>query len=321
MRRPRRLSKLLLITTNLWTLAVLIPGAQAAQVLSPGGKIPTCATVERLAGGAQVLDEDRSKLEDVSPHMAIACGSWMTVLSGWLTLKHRDGYEFRAPTGTFFQLVGKGSGTGDEQVILMKGQLLAEAGEGSPELKLLTSNARARIKEGKAIVVFDSSSDETQLFVLEKRASLENRFIEPKPVDAKAGEATSLNFKTLRVMPTTPRVASQASVKQKLSEFYLEPEAQARILVAMSRRADRKFASVLPRPALGEESADGPSRAPAAFRKEPVKKAAPTAKNKVFHAQEREDGEADEQSAPIREKELLKERTRLLEELRKLKPE
>lgn len=206
-----------------------------------------CALIAEVGGQVDVLDASRTHLLDSSEKAAIPCGSWVSVGKGSVQLKHRDGFRIHAGAGTFVQLPepnfdGRFSG---DQAILFRGQIFAQAGGGSRQLRILTANARARVQRGSAIVIYSQEDEETQIIALDHASSLENRFQTSRKVDVQAGEATSLNFKQLRVVPTTSRVVALAALRPKFDDLRVpERDRQAALRTARSRQ-DRIFATEL----------------------------------------------------------------------------
>src|SRR5690606_3583434 len=100
---------------------------------------------------------------------------WLSVEDGWAQLVHRDGYRINVGGDSFVQVTddyledGKPAG---DHLTLYRGQVYAQAerGTGTGELRVVTPHARARIRLGRAIVVFSRSEEETQLVCLEREA-------------------------------------------------------------------------------------------------------------------------------------------------------
>jgi hypothetical protein len=206
-----------------------------------------CAMIAEVDGQVDVLDASRTHLLDSSKKASIPCGSWISVGKGSVQLKHRDGFRVHAGAGTFVQLPEPnvdGHFSGD-QAILFRGQVFAQAGGGSQQLRVLTANSRARVQRGSAIVIYSQDDEETQLIALDHGSSLENRFQTSRKVDAQAGEATSLNFKQLRVVPSTPRAVALAALRPKFDDLRVpERDRQMALRTARSRQ-DRIFATEL----------------------------------------------------------------------------
>lgn len=221
--------------------------AQAREAESAVAAPVPCATIAEVAGQVDVLDPSRTHLLNSAKKAAIQCGSWVSVGKGSVQLKHRDGFRIHAGIGTFMQLPEPntdGHFSGDHAV-LFTGQMFAQAGGGSLQFRVLTANARARVQGGSAIIVYSQADEETQLIALDHNATLENRFQASRKVQAKAGEATALNFKQLRVVPATPRAVALAALKPKFDDLSMpDRDRQAALRIARTRQ-NRVFATEL----------------------------------------------------------------------------
>lgn len=254
----------LLIQTSLRVLiaVTLSAPAFAAETAAPASPKPAsvCAVIEEFGGKVQLLDPNRTAILDTDVRTGIPCGSWISTEDGWFKIIHRDGYRVTAGSNTFLEVIDDGNdptaptpakplAQGLDQLVLYKGQVKVQAGAGvsSGELKILTPHARARIKRGRAILIFSKDQEETQLITLDQVASLENRFESSRSVRVKEGEASSLNFKALRVLPSIPQAVSLSGLKQKLMDLRLDDRTRHEVLGVVKQRHDRKFASVLDR--------------------------------------------------------------------------
>lgn len=223
------------------------------------GSIP-CATVENLEGRVQILDSSRAFLIDATPKASVPCDGWVSTGPGWVQLRHRDGYVLHVGGESFLEIAegnrdGKNSG---DQVILYRGQVFASAPDGAEELRINTANARARLSSASAVVLFNQQTQESQLIVLERVATLENRFEASRRVKVGAGEASDLNLALLRVIPSAPRAVATASLRAKLEDLKVGTQAHDRALGFAKRRQERKFASwAPPKTADGAETAGG----------------------------------------------------------------
>ena len=257
--------------------------------LNPGGSTtgaPVCALIESFDGAVQILDSSRTQIMEPSRKAPVLCGSWISVeRGGWIHLKHRDGHRLSFSSGTFAEIPnnnfdGKYSG---EHVVLYRGKVYGEAALGSHELKMMTANARAHLGRGTAVLVYDQKQEETQLIALESEAWFENRFAASKRIKVKAGEASSLNFKLLRVIPSAVRAVALASVRSVLSDFHLNARDQEYAIRNTQKRLQRKVASF---------PIDVPAQAPAVHEDEKVdaagtdfaaKKPAPNSKTASYY--------------------------------------
>lgn len=222
-----------------------------------------CAVIDDLSGELQLLDSTRTRVIDAAKGTGIPCGGWASVEKGWIKLSHRDGYRVHLGTGTFAQFpeTNLGGKSPAEPLILLRGQAYVRVLDGSPEFKVLTANARARVVRGGAIVVYLGSEEETQLSSLAGESWLENRFSSTDTIKVRGGESTALNFKLQRTMPTPPRAVAMASLATKLRELRIGGRDEQYALQAAQERGERKFASDLSRAAQSKMPSGG--RAPA----------------------------------------------------------
>lgn len=205
-----------------------------------------CAVIEGVLGEVQILDEHRTRVIDAAMRSPVACGSWVSVNRGWAEVRHQSGPHLKLGAKTLIQFpdFSKKDSTGD-QAILYQGQVFTQAGDGEEEFLIVSASGRARVRNGKFIMVFNSDSDETQLIALENAATLENRFEPASRVKIHAGEATSLNFQLKRVIPLLPQAVSIASIRPKLSDLRIEARDQSDAIKVVLQRQNRKFASRL----------------------------------------------------------------------------
>lgn len=213
-----------------------------------------CAVVEKFGGDLQVLGPDRALAGDLHHGTPVACGGWVSTASGWVTLEHRNGASLTIGPKSFVGLrddkaPGRGTavqgGAGDH-VVLYRGEVHGVAGRGHGPLNVITPNARARLERASAIVIYSAGDEESQLITLEDEASLENRFEPSRKMTVKQGEASSLNFKLLRVVPSAPRAIAQASLKPHLVALRIPPRERAKALANAYTRAERRIAATFP---------------------------------------------------------------------------
>lgn len=242
--RPLMPSKLLGI---FWLYLLSASAAHAQPASLAGGVEVPCAVLESFTGRIQILDASRSRVIEGIRGTGVSCGGWVAMENGWAEFRHRDGHRFRVANRTFVQFPetnpdGKKDG---DAAVLFRGEVLAETSGGNGELRVSTANALARTRRGAMIVVFNSDSEETQLISLRNSASLENRFAGARKITAHAGEATQLNLRQLRVVPSTPRAIAVASLRPKLDAFRIEEPDQKKIIEVAVSRSERKFAAQL----------------------------------------------------------------------------
>lgn len=247
--------RLLLPTINsawifLFTFSVAAP-AWAQPTDMPSSSSVPCGTLEKFGGTVQVLDPSRSHALDLENKMALACGTWVSVTQGWAVVRAIEGQKIQLGAGTFLQLVhprmGGVSDTAEkgDTITLLKGKIFVRAPTGTPEFRVTTANARARIERGNALVMYSDSKDETQVVSMGVKVSLENRFETQRVIALKPGEMTTLNFKVLRVIPSTARAVSMNDLKTQLNEVHLEDHEISKSVQIAQARNERKFAAQL----------------------------------------------------------------------------
>jgi len=244
------------INITLFLLLSALSGPSWASNATPARPRPgpaPCAVLEDFMGRIEILDESRSRMIQPTLHAGVSCGSWLSIEDGWARLKHRDGHRFHIGPQSFVQLPennADGKFAGDH-LVLFRGQIYADSGIGANELRVITANARSRIQQGAAVVLFNEKEEESQVIALENSASLENRFSPTKKMIVKAGESSTLNFKLLRVVPSGARAVSVSHLRPVLSDLRVSGRDQEYAIRNAHRRLNRKFASV-----FGEDSGE-----------------------------------------------------------------
>jgi hypothetical protein len=217
-----------------------------------------CAILENFGGEVEVLDPSRTRIVSLTKNSGIPCGGWVSTSNGWAIIQHRDGHDLRIGMNTFLE-IPENMNKDSDQAVLYRGEAFATTEGGAGELRVITANSRVRIKRGTVLINFSPDDQDTQLVALDGPASLENRFEPEKRVNIKAGEATSLNFKTLRVVPTYPKAVSIASLKGKLGQFRVNEKDMSKIYETAEARAERRLAADLSSIQEGTDEADGKS--------------------------------------------------------------
>lgn len=256
-----------LVVSSAW-----VTDAQAREGESPASAPLLCGTLERASGQVQLLDATRTQLIDPSPKMAIPCGTWASIGPGpgWVILRHRNGFRIYAGPGAFFQV----STDERDNLILYRGELYVQSQGAGPELSVLTANARASLGQGTMVVLFSQAEEESQVIALEHTATIENRFQDSTKVKVRAGEASSLNLKLLRTVPTQPMAVSIAGLKGKLASFPVSAKDEHEAIRATHERQETKFPDPLPPPTGGRSLAsERPSASPSAsYERNPAQK-------------------------------------------------
>ncbi|MCM2323643.1 MAG: hypothetical protein NDJ90_10325 [Oligoflexia bacterium] len=244
--------------------------ALAAQPRQETAGPQPCAVVENFRGQVQVMDSTRSRLAEAERGTAVPCGGWVSVGKGRAEIAHRDGYSFHISSNSFVQFPennpdGKYSG---DPVVIYRGQVYGQLFGGSRELRIMTANSRARLTRGSVIVLYNQGDDQSQLVALEGSAEFENRFQPARRVRVAPGEASTLNFRQARVVPSAPRAIAQAELRPRLQELAVSERISRFALAKARERAQRKFASRLAvakaeKQELAPPVREEPSRSPA----------------------------------------------------------
>jgi len=206
--------------------------------LPPLEKVPTCAMLEDYEGQVLLVDASRSFLMDTFNRAGIPCGGWISIDQGWAKIKHRSGYRTRVGAHTFVQVAREET----EQFVLYRGQVLIESGDGAPEARVLTANARYRLERGRVLVVYNEQDEETQVIALTGEGKFENRFVSENSIALKPGQSSTLHQKALRVLPDTPLAVSTADLRSKLAALHVPEKEKVQILAQAKERADHGLA-------------------------------------------------------------------------------
>jgi hypothetical protein len=221
---------------------LLAPAFTLANEAKPEGtqSIPPCAIVDQFSGDTQILNETRTSIKDMDAKAPVPCGGWISVQSGWAILQHRFGYRIHAGPGTFAQLQNDA-----EALVLYRGQIFVQAGGGMGELRIVTPNARLRLSRASAVALFDADEEKSQVSVVDGKAVFENRYETSKSATAvvKSGYTSTLDFKLMRIVPSTPRIVAGASLKAKLKELHVPERESERALAIARNRQKELFAS------------------------------------------------------------------------------
>ncbi len=209
----------------------------------------SCAVVREYGGDAQILDESRLDIAEVGEKTSVGCNGWVSVDQGWVTLRHRNGAVIHLGPGTFARMTDR-----PDAVTLFRGQAYFSPGDAT-ELSVLTPNARARIRDGAMIVIFDAGTEKTQVVGVERRATVENRFEGAHRIAVQAGEVSDLDFQLTRVIPQVARPVAAESLKEKLALLHVDPRTAAEAL----RLAGLRLKNSRVRIAMGQSHGRSPA--------------------------------------------------------------
>lgn len=228
-----------------------------------------CAIVHQLEGRAQILNSSRTQTIDPLPTTEIPCGAWVSVDSGVIKLRHRDGSKVHIGPQSFISIQET------DHWSLFRGKIYVDQMDGALETRVVTANARARILRGSAAVIFDTNELNSQLVVFENEATLENRYEEQKRITVKQGEASDLNFALLRVLPSAPHAMAVVGVRALLDDLQIDGLDQKRAVQNALIRSERKMAVIESSDRLLGNTPDeimSYGKAASSMNKNPVKK-------------------------------------------------
>jgi hypothetical protein len=233
------------IAFSLLAIALVTKKVFAFEATTETGPSAPCAMVENYGGDVEILDPSRTHMTTVvGKNVGIPCGGWVSSQSGWAIIRHRDGHDLRVGPKTFVE-IPENSASSPDQVVLYHGEMFGSTEGGGGDLQILTANARVRVPRGNVLVNYDPETQDTQLVALDNPATLENRFEPKQKVQVKPGEATSLDFKLLRVTPTFPKAISVAALREKLALFHVNDKDATQAYEVAQMRAERRMAATL----------------------------------------------------------------------------
>lgn len=191
-----------------------------------------CANVKAFAGDAVLLDSSRLHVDDARVGFAVPCDGWVSVRTGWIELKHRDGHMVRLGENSFVQFNGE-----QESLTLLRGLIHVQAFDDGADLRMVTPNARARMKQGSGILLYSPERQRSQWVTLSRLAVLENRFEPESQMTVAEGEGSVLDLARSRVTPAASRAVTVASLKPLLKSLDLPEKVQkGAIQVALIRQ-------------------------------------------------------------------------------------
>ena len=206
---------------------------------------PHCGMLESFEGELQFFDSSRKHLLQQMPKMILPCNTWVSTHHGWAKIRHVKGPVISVGGSTLIKIASLPEvdpQLGDH-LILYKGQVYLDVKTGSEEFRLVTPSARSRFTDAKAIMIYNSDKNQTQLITLEKSALIENRFQVMHRAKVQAGEASALDPNLLRVAPSIPRAISASSLSSKFTDLQLSDEEQTRAIKTVLVRQKKVYAA------------------------------------------------------------------------------
>jgi hypothetical protein len=142
----------------------------------------------------------------------------------------------------------------DAAVSLLRGGVYVQAFGDDHAFRALTPNARAQMKMGSALLLYDPEKQRTQWVVLDQIGSLENRFTTEDSVVVREGESSVLDLDHERVVPDQPKAITIASLKPILKSLAIPEKKMARALRVALERQRRVFPATFTRGIEGEQA-------------------------------------------------------------------
>jgi hypothetical protein len=128
---------------------------------------------------------------------------------------------------------------------------------------MLTPNARARLKQGSGILLYNPDRQRSQWVTLSRLGMLENRFESETQVTVGEGEGSVFDLSQARVVPMAPRAITVASLKPLLKALDLSEKSQKAAVYVALQRQKRVVPSVLSETGLLGGTGGPELRAPA----------------------------------------------------------
>ena len=279
----------LAVLGSVLTLVLAAQESLASQARPAAGVAVPCAIVERFGGNIQLLSPERNRVREAELKASVECGGWVSVVDGWVHLRHRSGALVGLTSGGLAR-VEEPARPGGEALQLVQGEAFVQALANSGEFRVLTSNARARVLRGRAVVLYRDQEQDSQVLVLSGQTLFENRFQAGRQVSVRSGEFSSLNFKLMRTTPLAPAAFAQATLREKTVALHLDEATAEDSLERLRLRQNRIFASKTMQEAVhaaGPVATRSPASAPgdAVVQPEKAGKPSPTEKRAQTKAQ------------------------------------
>ena len=230
------------------SLLFLSLNAVAGDAIMPSSESVYCAKLTKFEGDIQILNATKDQLIETKLDSQIPCGGWLSIGEGWLKIQHKDGYVLKTTEETLVEIFDNDRDvhyTNPEQVVLVRGNLFVRNKNPNHQIKIVTANGRVTMKDGQVVVKFNPETDETQVISLGKDVVFENRFANQQNVTVKRGEASTLDFKDNRVLPSTPKPVQIKSLKLALNKFPLSTVEYKYAMSAAQSKYRRKLPSSL----------------------------------------------------------------------------
>ena len=182
------------------------------------GSVPVCGVLESFLGHVQIFDASRTQVIDVTPKQKLLCGSWISVEDGVAEIRHLKGFEVEVGAHSFAQILDPTSGSNMEKdhFALLRGQMVLKSKTKST-LQVSTANARVKVSQAQAYLIYSTDYNETQLLGIEGQSEIQNRYLETRGIRVSQAQYSTLGFNPNRPTPTQPRVVAMKAVHERLN--------------------------------------------------------------------------------------------------------
>jgi len=182
----------------------------------------------------QLLDSTRSDFQAIEKGGAIHCGDWIGTDDGAVDFKLASGVRVIVGPRTFLQVTRASAGSEQDPIVLYRGEVFVDA---SKPASVVSANARLRIQNGKAVVLFVEDSNETQVVNLDGKMSFENRFLTDRPMQLASGFVSMFGANRERTVPNDPLLADAASLEKHLKSLEVPSALQEKVIAQAKVRA------------------------------------------------------------------------------------
>jgi len=205
-----------------------------------------CAILNHFQGDVKVLNDKRSEIIEVSLNSTIPCGSWISVREGWAEFLDRQGRSYYIGSDTFVEVFNPAfekQSAKKEHIVVYRGKMIIKSPSGVPAFIGSTANSLFEIENGMGLVSYNQGEEITQFVSLDSTAWIANRFVDGSKTKISRGEMSELNLKLLRVVPTDPSAVEIGSLRELLAGIPISDQDSKKIIRIAQARFDRKYAA------------------------------------------------------------------------------
>jgi len=246
-----RTTKAIAIYCSLVFTGILLAGENTAYCgeKSPADTQPVaCGRLLKFQGDIEMLNSDRSGFLETQLNKEIPCGAWMAVEDGWAELWHYSSDAIvRVGPNSYLEIFSdayKGNGHA-AHLVLFKGKLLIDQRAEGRQTQIVTANSKIDINPGKALVLYVSKENDTQLVSLKGKHKIVNRFNSEMKMEVPDGAASRLGFYSRRIFPSVPLAASPVSLTRILDELEIDSNEKRAVIATAKARRTQKYAVFL----------------------------------------------------------------------------